>query len=330
MYKIIFCLFAIFSFFESSWGQDIHWSQFNDNQLFQNPGNAGHFDGDYRFIGNYRDQWRSVSVPFTTFAVSADAHRKNIGFGLQIFNDQAGDGKLSTTEVQGTLSYLLKFRETSPHIFRPGISIGMNHRQVNWDAFTFNSQYNGYIFDPNAASNENFQSSRKTNLNIGIGFIHEWKQNQRIKITSGLGLFNLNQPNQGFYNEVVKRDQRWNLFSKISIKLSEKWTIIPSLSYTQQGIYRELNFGSSVRLNLRNSKINQALYFGVWNRNKDAAFITLGYDYSNLFIGLSYDINLSKLVPASNKRGGVEISIRYIINKFKPKKIIHRICPDYI
>ena len=121
MYKIIFCLFAIFSFFESSWGQDIHWSQFNDNQLFQNPGNAGHFDGDYRFIGNYRDQWRSVSVPFTTFAVSADANRKNIGFGLQIFNDQAGDGKLSTTEVQGTLSYLLKFRETSPHIFRPGI-----------------------------------------------------------------------------------------------------------------------------------------------------------------------------------------------------------------
>lgn len=32
--------------------QDIHWSQFNDNQLFQNPGHAGHFDGDYRFIGN--------------------------------------------------------------------------------------------------------------------------------------------------------------------------------------------------------------------------------------------------------------------------------------
>ena len=49
--------------------QDIHWSQFNDNQLFQNPGHAGHFDGDYRFIGNYRDQWRSVTVPFSTMAI---------------------------------------------------------------------------------------------------------------------------------------------------------------------------------------------------------------------------------------------------------------------
>ena len=330
MYKITFCLFAIFFFFESSWGQDIHWSQFNENQLFQNPGNAGHFVGDYRFIGNYRDQWRSVSVPFTTFAVSADAHLKKLGLGLHIFNDQAGDGKLSTTEIQGVFSYLLKFRRDSPHIFRPGITIGINHRQVNWDAFSFDSQYTGFVYDPNAATNENFQSSRKTNLNLGIGFIHEWNQKQRLKITSGLGLFNLNQPNQGFYNELVKRDQRWNLFTKISIRLSDKWNLMPSISYTQQGIYRELNFGSSAKFNLGNTQVIQALYFGLWNRNKDAAYLTLGYDYANLFAGLSYDINHSRLAPASNLRGGVEISIRYIIHKFKPKQIIHRVCPDYI
>ena len=146
-----------------------------------------------------------------------------------------------------------------------------------------------------------------------------------IKAINKKKLFNLSLFIKNFpKTNLIKR------FSKINIKLSEKWAIIPSLSYTQQGIYRELNFGSSTRLNLGNSKINQALYFGVWNRNKDAAFVTLGYDYSNLFFGLSYDINHSKLVPASNKRGGVEISIRYIIHKFKPKQIIHRVCPDYI
>jgi len=30
----------------STFAQDIHWSQFNDNQLYQNPAHAGHFDGD--------------------------------------------------------------------------------------------------------------------------------------------------------------------------------------------------------------------------------------------------------------------------------------------
>jgi hypothetical protein len=29
-------------------------------------------------------------------------------------------------------------------------------------------------------------------------------------------------------------------------------------------------------------------------------------------------------------RGGVEFAVRYIIRKFKPKRIIHRVCPDYI
>ena len=52
--------------------QDIHWTQFNDNQLFQNPANAGNFNGDLRFIGNFKDQWRSVTVPFSTFSFSID------------------------------------------------------------------------------------------------------------------------------------------------------------------------------------------------------------------------------------------------------------------
>ena len=53
-------------------------------------------------------------------------------------------------------------------------------------------------------------------------------------------------------------------------------------------------------------------------------------DYQDLFVGISYDINFSKLVPASHLRGGIEFAVRYIIRKFKPKRIIHRVCPDYI
>jgi uncharacterized protein YukJ len=64
--------------------QDIHWSQFSDNPIFQNPGQAGNFKGDYRFVANYRDQWRAVSVPFQTMSVSVDGRinkLKKIGIG---------------------------------------------------------------------------------------------------------------------------------------------------------------------------------------------------------------------------------------------------------
>jgi len=119
-----------------SFGQDIHWSQFNDIPIFQNPGNAGHFNGDYRFVANYRDQWRSVTVPFSTISFSADMHlpnKKNIGVGLLFFHDAVGDGKLRTTEIQGNFSYLIKLSKDSMHCVRPGVNIGMNHRQINWN-----------------------------------------------------------------------------------------------------------------------------------------------------------------------------------------------------
>ncbi|NDE62604.1 MAG: type IX secretion system membrane protein PorP/SprF, partial [Cyclobacteriaceae bacterium] len=67
------CLLSVPCLFRA---QDIHWSQFNDNPIFQNPANTGEFLGDTRFIGNFKDQWRSVSVPFQTFSVSVDRKAK--------------------------------------------------------------------------------------------------------------------------------------------------------------------------------------------------------------------------------------------------------------
>ena len=311
--------------------QDIHWSQFNDNQLFQNPGNTGHFDGDYRFIGNFRDQWRSVTIPYNTFSISADTKIKNWGFGLMMFHDQAGDGTFKTIETQGNVSRSFNLSKDSTHIFRPGLNFGLNHRQLNWKNLYFDNQYNGYIFDPSIPSNENYQTDRKTNFSLGTGFIYEWRQSNRMKITAGFGAFNLNQPNQGFYNLKVKRDIRFNGFVKGTFRVNENWDIIPSVQLSQQGIYRELILGSSGKYYLTSSKgIYRALYMGAWYRTKDAGYISLGYDYKDFFVGVSYDINFSKLVPASNYRGGLEIAVRYIIRKFKPKNIIHRVCPDYI
>ena len=98
-----------------------------------------------------------------------------------------------------------------------------------------------------------------------------------------------------------------------------------------QGVYKELIIGGSGKYHLTRKKdIYSALYGGLWWRNKDAACLSFGYDYKDLFVGISYDINFSKLVPASQLRGGIEFAVRYVIRKFNPKRIIHRVCPDYI
>ena len=109
------------------------------------------------------------------------------------------------------------------------------------------------------------------------------------------------------------------------------WDLVPSFSLSFQGVYQEYVFGSSAKYTLVNRLGEyRALYGGLFYRNKDAAFLSAGMDYNAWFVGISYDMNFSKLVTASRVRGGLEIAVRYIIHRFKPKKISHRICPDYI
>lgn len=314
--------------------QDIHWSQFNDNPVFQNPGNVGHFNGDLRFVGNYRDQWRSVTVPFSTISFSVDGNlynNKKVGYGLLFFHDVVGDGQFRTIELQGNVSYLIKIGSDSTHTVRPGVNIGLNHRQFNADQFYFDSQFDGIQFNPALPTNETFVSDRRSNLSVGLGAIYQYYKDERFNFTGGFGVFNLNRPNQGFFGTTVERDIRVNFYAKGIYKLNYDWDLVPGIQFNIQGAYNELLIGSSAKYTLVNRLGEyRALYGGLFYRNRDAAYLSAGMDYQSWFFGLSYDINFSKLVPASNARGGFEVAIRYILHRFKPKKIVHRICPDYI
>ena len=322
---------AVVSF---TYGQDIHWSQFNDNPIFQNPGHAGHFDGDIRFVANYRDQWRSVTVPFSTLSTSVDANfgkTNSLGAGLVLFHDVVGDGQFRTVEVQGNISALIKLTQDSMHTIRPGVNIGMNHRQFNADQFYFDSQFDGTIFNPALPTNEVFATDRRTNMSIGLGAVYDYYRDDHFKVTAGVGVFNLNKPDQGFFNNPIERDIRLNLFGKGLFELTPDWDLVPEMQLQFQGTYREIILGSRVKYTLIDRLGEyRALYGGLFYRNRDAAYLSVGMDYQNWFAGISYDINFSKLVPASHTRGGIEIAVRYIMTRFKPKKIVHRICPDYI
>ena len=314
--------------------QDIHWSQFNDNPIFQNPANAGHFRGDVRFIGNYRDQWRSVTVPFQTLNFSVDAtplNRRDIGYGLMVFHDVVGDGNFRTIEIQGNIAKQFKITADSMHTLRAGLNVGMNHRQLNFDKFYFDNQFNGVQFFPSLPTGEVLFSDSRTNLNVGAGLTYQYYENERFNFTGGFGFYNINRPNQGFYGDVIRRDLRFTAFGKGIYKLNYDWDLVPGFQVSVQGKYREIMVGSSAKYTLVNRMGDyKALYAGLYYRNRDAAFLSLGMDFQAWFVGVSYDVNFSLLVPASRTRGGVEIAVRYIMNRFKPKKIVHRICPDYI
>jgi type IX secretion system PorP/SprF family membrane protein len=328
LYILLFCVSI------SVRAQDIHWSQFDHNPVFQNPASVGQFNGDYRFHANYRDQWRSVTVPFQTTQLSVELKSflfNNLSLGLFLLNDTAGDGTFRTLELQPSISYTHKLTSDSVHLFRAGLQFGLNSRSFNGNAFNFDSQWNGVFFDDALPTNENFANQRRTNFTWGTGFSYEYQEGKRKRFTAGLGFFNINRPNQGFLGETIQRDLRVNVFARAAYEIGFDWDILPSLQLNVQGKYRELILGSQFRY-VFVDRLGEyiAIMAGAYMRSRDAGIITFGGEYQNWWAGVSYDINYSSLNAASNARGGFELSVRYILKQFKPQNSQYRVCPDFI
>lgn len=318
----------------SSWGQDMHWTQFNHNPLYQNPANTGNFKGDLRWTANYRDQWRSVSKAFSTVSVGMDGRLlsfRNLSFGGNFSHDVVGDGALRTLEANFSASYSLRLNNDSTQLISFGVNAGVNNRMVDWNAMKFGSQFNGIHYDPTYATNEGFTRSQRTNFNSSVGALYQNFLGDRKKIEVGFAMHNLARPNNGFYDEVIRRPIRYLLHAQMELPIGFDWDIIPSVQLQFQGKYWELLYGASVRYIIQDRMgIYRAAFFGAWNRPIDALMLSGGMQFNSLFVGLSYDINYNKLVPASSTLGAVEIALRYTLFRFKPKNINHRICPSYI
>lgn len=335
MKKLYTTLLVLLSAAYSS-GQDIHFSQFNFSPMNLNPALAGQFDGDYRLVANHRNQWRSVTRPYNTTGGSADARQpfdiKNLGAGLSMYTDKAGDSELSTLQFNLAASYLLPITSDSLHSVAFGVQTGLTHRKINYDDLNFDQQYSNGIYNPDAASGEAFARDARTYLNLNLGASWFWKVAHRKQITAGIALHNISKPRQSFFNDPeIRLDMRWTAHVSAEWQVSEKIDVLPSLLVMFQGPHRQFTPGALGRYVLKDYPgIYRALLFGWHGRTRDAGFITAGLEYDNWQVGVSYDINFSQLNVASNYRGGFEISAIYIFRQQKIRRIIHKSCPDFL
>jgi type IX secretion system PorP/SprF family membrane protein len=316
--------------------QDIHFSQFNRSYLNLNPSLTGDFDGDYRFNGNFKNQWSSVSEPFRTFSFSAEAKNPfkkapGLHLGLLIYNDEAGVGGLQTTQANLNVAYSRKLDYDSTFILSAGTQFGLTSRSINFDHFSFDQQFNGIQFNPNLSTGETFDQNSYSSFNIhsGIGLSYLLEARKKFKV--GASFYNLSSPNQSFLGSNIPLDIRSNLYLQADYIVSEKIDLLPALLFSSQGKFRELVFGSNLRYRLDQSQFfKRNLYGGVWYRNQDALIASVGMDYNQWHVGLSYDINTSTLEVASDNRGGLELSVTYIIQKFNPVIRKYKICPKFL
>lgn len=326
-------ILSIFSF--ELFAQDIHFTQFYATPLLVSPANAGSFDGDFRFIANYRNQWATVPVPFNSVAASVDGklfvlgNFDHVNGGLRISYDKAGDSKLTTTNIGASVSYFKSLDRDSLHFISIAVEPGVVLTGFNTSDLYFDNQYNDGIFNPDLSPNEIFGRETFSYFDLAAGLGYHFRKNSRNLLSLSLGIFHLNKPAVSYFlNPLVELRQRVAISANAQIKISKDFDLLPVFLYQLQDAKHELLAGVSAKYHFSENN-STALDFGLLYRNSDSFIFTTGLDYEQMKLGLSYDLNISNLKEASSLYGGVELSFQYFITKVKKIRADGAICPVF-
>ena len=319
-------LFPVICLFFSGKAQDIHYAQFMHSPLNLNPALTGFFKGDYRFTANHRQQWNSVSIPYKTFSCGLDMNVEKLssgknftGAGLLLNSDKAGDSEFGTLQAELSLAFSRLLGSDSAHSVSGGIQGGFVQRSINYSRLTFDSQFNGDVYDPTIPAGEDFQVSRFYYFNISAGAAWRYRISLRHTIGAGVSLQHINRPRQSFFGEKsVRLPARFQVNLNGGIALSERIMLLPDIVWMRQNTFTEFVAGARARFSISEKPGKQyAVFIGLEGRTKDAIIPMIGLDYNALHMGISYDVNTSGLKRASNGRGGFELALIYIISKVK-------------
>lgn len=299
-------------------GQGLHFSQYYNAPLLLNAANTGlHTDGDMRVGLNYRSQWLTVPVPYSTSSAFADfsvnkAKEGNwFGIGLAFWNDRAGDGDLALTKVQTSLAYHMLLNENST------LSVGMSgayaQRSVNFSQLTFESQWDEFSFNTSIDNQEQFitQKTNFADLGVGINYLYYNQNNFSLRLSASA--IHINRPIESFYGESNKLGIRPTVQAEGIYKASSSVMITPSVMYSQQKQANELVFGSLITLNVNSpgavSSTKNELVLGAFNRWNDAIIAVMGYRYQYYQLLVSYDHTISDFQRANQSIGAFEFSL---------------------
>ena len=328
------CLFVVFSL----QAQDLHFSQFNFSPLNQNPANTNLFDGDYRFVGNYKNQWPTVPVRFNTVSLSAEMNfitlknNDRFGGGILFYCDKEGDSRFTSLNADLSLSYIKALGKNSHHFISYGLQLGLVNRTFDYSQLNFDNQWNGDVFNPSIPINENFAQTHLTVFDFGTGLAYKYIKDERTNFTIGFGAMHLNRPNQSFYNDNSSLlNPRFTVHARAQIKVSKKIDIVPEVMYQRQQTKQEVDFGGHIKYHLDVKTAHTvALNLGAYGRIVDAGWLMAGVDYDNWQVNMSYDINFSGLTAASRYNGGIELSVIYILAKTKKINKPGAVCPTFL
>ncbi len=310
----LICAVCTFGYLQA---QDIHFSQFYETPLYRNPALAGIVKGDVRVQTVYRNQWNSISAAYKTASLNAEL-KMPIGnaddfltLGLQAFYDKAGTIAFTTTHLLPAVNYHKSISENRNTYLSVGFMGGLVQRRFDRSKMTTNSNYEGL------GDGESFNQTQFSYLDgsAGISLNSDFGNSVDNSFVIGLAYHHFNKPRNSFYeNANITLDPKWVLSAGLKFNVDDYSYITVLADHSRQSTYQETMAGAMYGLKVGHELDNPDYTFhaGAFLRWNDAIIPTFKMDYHPYSIGLSYDVNISKLKTSSAGRGGFELSLSYV------------------
>ena len=126
-------------------------------------------------------------------------------------------------------------------------------------------------------------------------------------------MYHINRPKESFKGGDYLLSARTTLQAGGKIPIGPYNFFHISANHSMQAKAHNTMVGGAFAYNVNQNEENPInVYLGSWYRFNDAVIPYIGLEFSSILIGASYDANTSSLKPASNTRGGMEISLIYI------------------
>jgi type IX secretion system PorP/SprF family membrane protein len=296
---------------------DPHFTQHYTFPMYVNPALTGSADGDYRASAIFRNQWGSITNPYRTIGLSFDARtNKNVALGVNVLNQSAGDGGFNYLTSSLSFAYTgVKFgKDLSQHIVL-AMQGGIINRRVNKSKFKWGEQWDPITgYQPGNTVTETFAHTSSTVFDVGAGILYfDAAPEKKTNIFGGFSVAHLNKPKDPIISlqsaELNTIPMRYTLNAGVSYNFSERTRIVPHALYMRQGTASEGMLGVYGQINVN---ADTDLMLGGYYRFSDAVSPYVGIDYKNFVIGLSYDVNTSKLGSMTKNVNSIELSLSYI------------------
>lgn len=291
--------------------QDAQYTQFFMNKLTFNPGYAG---SEERICatGLYRTQWLGfgssdaglspTTIVFNIHSPLGEAQK--FGVGLNVKRDQSGFEEV----INPVASFSYRQPLKNGHTFAVGLGVGFMQKSLAGDKLKPLDANDPKI--PNVAVN-----GRAMDLDFGVYYTmpNIWILE---KAYVGLSATHLTQGNVeyswGSYTVNNPMALHYYLMTGASYPFNETFAIEPNILVKSDIAKTSADFNAML-------VYDQRIKGGITYRIADAVSILGGYQFSNFYLGYSYDLTTSNIISYSS--GSHEIVLRYCFKpKFKPKE----------